>query len=212
MHHVVSTGNNLRTIIAVWPRGADLGDEGKRRGIRCAISSFHRLDMGGHLPKAKIPGHYVNGILAKDEARRNGYDEALMMDEQGHVLEGSSENLFIVRDGIIYTPPLEANILGGITRDAVITLAHEAGYPIRERLFGRDTLYLADEVFLTGTAAEITPVREIDGRLVGEGAAGSITRALQDRFDAIVRATSPDHDQWRTHYDIAARSDAVRAA
>ncbi len=202
---VLAFKNPVHLCIATWPWGAYLGEEGKRRGIRCCVSSFTRLSPRGFLPKGKIPGHYVNSILAKEEAVRHGYAEALMMDPEGHVVEGTGENLFVVQGGHILTPPLEANILGGITRDTVLTLAAELGIEVSERLFGRDTLYLADEVFLTGTAAEVTPVREIDGRTIGAGQAGPITTRLQARYDAVVRGRDGDHPDWRTPFVVTER-------
>ena len=194
---VVSSKNQLHVAVGSWAWGAYLGEEGLKNGIRCQISTFRRIGLAGHLPKGKISGHYVNSILAKDEARRLGFDEALMMDGDAHVLEGSSENLFIVRDRTLITPPLEAAILGGITRASVIELARALGFAVQERLFGRDTLYLADEVFLTGTAAEVTPVREVDGRAIGEGRPGPITRALQDAYCA---ATRRSRSEWVTTF------------
>ena len=194
--------NPVHLVTAVWAWGAYLGEEGRNNGIRCCISSFGRIDNRSFMAKGKVPGHYVNSILAKEEAIRNGYDEALLTDVGGHVLEGSGENLFIVKDGQIFTPPCGSGILGGFTRDSAMILAKEQGLEITEMLFGRDTLYLADEVFLTGTAAEITPVREIDGRTIGSGKPGPITRALQERYDNIVRGASDDHAAWRTPYPV----------
>ncbi len=196
---VVSTKNEVHVAIGTWGWGAYLGEEGLEKGIRCQISTFRRIGLAGHLPKGKICGHYVNSILAKDEARRLGFDEALMMDGDGHVLEGSSENLFFVRDGVIITPPKDAPILGGITRASVIQIAEEMGLKVEERLFGRDALYLADEVFLTGTAAEVTPVREIDGRKIGCGARGAITGELQARYKAATRGEM--HSEWVTAFE-----------
>lgn len=196
--------NPVHLSIAVWPWGAYLGDEGRAHGIRCCVSSYLRNSGQAVLPKGKIPGHYVNNILAKEEAVRLGFDEGLMADANGNVVEGSGENLFVVQGGRILTPPLEANILGGITRDTVLTLAREQGLEVVERLFGRDTLYLADEIFLSGTAAEITPVREVDGRSIGSGTMGPITRELQATYDAVVRGQRPDHPEWRTEYRSAA--------
>ena len=197
--------NPVHLSVAVWEWGAYLGDEGRAKGIRACTSSFGRISQRGFLPKGKIPGHYVNSILAKEEAIRNGYDEGLLCDELGNVVEGSGENLFLVRKGRICTPPLEANILGGVTRDAVIALATDMGIAVEERLFGRDSLYLASEVFLTGTAAEVTPVREIDGRAVGGGTVGPVTARMQAAFDDVVRGRGGAHPEWRAAFSIEAR-------
>lgn len=199
---VVSQKNPVHLSIATWPWGAYLGEEGLQRGIRCCTSTFTRLTGQGHLPKGKIVGHYVNSILAKDEAQRLGFDEALLCDAQGHVLEGSSENLFIAREGRLLTAPFESDILGGITRDAIIEVARDLGIRVEERLFGRDVMYLADEVLLTGTAAEVTPVREIDGRRVGDGRPGPITRQLQVAFRELIRGRSPAYRRWLTPYSL----------
>jgi branched-chain amino acid aminotransferase len=193
--------NPVHLSVAVWSWGAYLGEEGREKGIRCCISSFQRLHGTGILTKGKIPGHYVNSILAKEEAVRNGYEEGLMVDDEGHVLEGTGENLFIVKGNEIITPPLQSAILGGVTRDTIIKLAQEMGYSVVGKLFGRDTIYLADEVFLTGTAAEVTPVREVDGRTVGTGRPGPITRALIERYHQVVRGKVPEHDEWLTHFE-----------
>jgi len=194
--------NKVHLCVAVWKWGAYLGEEGKTNGIRCCISSFQRIGGPGVLSKGKIPGHYVNSILAKEEAIRNGFDEGILTDSTGHVLEGSGENLFAVVQGELLTPPLESAILGGITRDTVLKFARELGFPTREVLFGRDVLYLADEVFLSGTAAEVTPVREIDGRIIGSGKPGPVTRKIQDLYQNVVRGRSPKFESWLTPYQI----------
>jgi len=194
--------NPVHVVTAVWAWGAYLGEEGRSNGIRCCVSSFGRIDNRSFMAKGKVPGQYVNSILAKEEAIRNGYDEALLTDAGGHVLEGSGENLFIVKDGKITTPPYGSGILGGFTRETIITLAKEKGYEVTEMLFGRDSLYMADEVFLTGTAAEVTPVREVDGRVIGTGKPGPITKSLQERYDSIVRAETEDYAGWRTTYPV----------
>lgn len=169
-------GNKVHLIVAVWPWGTYLGDEGMTRGIRAATSSFTRHSVNANLQRAKVTGHYVNSILARYEANDNGYDEAIMLDHNGFVAEGTGENLFVVKGRKIKTPSI-TNILGGITRQTSIEILNSLGYDVIETQFGRDALYVADEVFMTGTAAEITPVREIDRREVGEP--GEVTLAVQ---------------------------------
>ncbi len=192
--------NPVHVAIATWRWGAYLGEEGVERGIRVCVSSFARLDHAAVFPKGKVCGHYVNSILAKREAMANGFDEAIMLDPDGYVAEGSGENIFAVRRGVLYTPPFTAPILGGITRESVIALARDEGIEVVEQRFPRDFLYLADEIFLTGTAAEVTPVREVDRRPVGRQAPGPITRLLQRRFKAAVRGEDPNHRDWLTVY------------
>jgi len=150
------------------------------------------------MAKGKIVGHYVNSILAKREAMAAGYHEAVMLDPQGYVAEASGENVFLVRKGKVFTSPSGQAILGGITRDTIMTLCGEMGLPITERLISRDELYVADEVFFCGTAAEVTPVREIDDRKIGAGACGPITKRVQDRYFQVVRGAEPVHPEWRT--------------
>src|SRR5262249_23545106 len=156
--------------------GAYLGEDGLRQGIRAKVSSFTRGGLNSTMSKGKICGQYVNSVLAKREALKAGYAEAVMLDDKGLVAEASGENIFVVTRGRIKTPPLSSPILAGITRDTVIALARESGFPVEEQTFARDELYLADEVFLCGTAAEITPVREIDDRRIGAGECGPVTR------------------------------------
>jgi branched-chain amino acid aminotransferase len=169
-------GNKVHLIVAVWPWGTYLGDEGMSRGIRAATSSFTRHSVNANLQRAKVTGHYVNSILARYEANDNGYDEAIMLDHNGFVAEGTGENLFVIKGRKVKTPSI-TNILGGITRQTSIEILNRLGYDVIETQFGRDALYVADEVFMTGTAAEITPVREIDRREVGEP--GEVTLAVQ---------------------------------
>lgn len=188
--------NPVVTSVMVWKWGAYLGAEGLERGIRCKISSFTRPSASSALPRGKIIGQYTNSILAKREAKLGGYDEALLLDPAGAVSEGSGENVFVVRNGRLSTPPLSSSILAGITRDSVITLALEEGLSVAEEPITRDALYLADEVFLTGTAAEITPVREIDDRTIGKGARGDVTRVLQQRYFDVVRGSDDSHPEW----------------
>ncbi len=188
-------GNPIEAVIACWPWGAYLGEEGLAKGIRCCTSSFTRHHVNIAMTKAKVCGNYVNSQLAKMEAIENGYDEALMLDVDGTVSEGTGENLFIVRNGVLKTPPL-SGVLEGITRDCVITLAAEMGIETVEAKITRDELYIADEVFLCGTAAEITPVREVDHRTIGEGKPGPVTQEIQSRFFKVVKGEDESHSQW----------------
>lgn len=196
--------NAVRTMIAAWKWGAYLGEEGLARGIRAKVSSFRRPGHGGTMSKGKLTGQYINSILAKREALQSGYDEAIMLNDSGFVTEATGENLFIVKGGRVITPPLGLNILAGITRATVIELAGELGIPVEERVFARDELYLADEVFMTGTAAEVTPVREIDDRTTGAGVRGPITEQLQSRYFDVVKGRSPAHEGWLTRYALDA--------
>ncbi|MDD6087986.1 MAG: branched-chain amino acid transaminase [Desulfovibrionaceae bacterium] len=193
--------NPVRTIIATWPWGTYLGPEALDAGIRVRISSFARIHANTLMSKAKAAGNYVNSVLAKNEAIQDGYDEAIMLDTNGFVSEGSGENLFIVRHGIIKTTPL-TSVLDGITRDSVITLAREAGYEVQEQLFTRDELYCADEAFFSGTAAEITPIRECDGRVIGAGKAGPVAKKLQELFFNAAKGNNPAHKDWLTAYSF----------
>lgn len=189
----------VRTVVAAFEWGAYLGDEGLKRGIRCKVSGFRRANVDAMMSKGKICGQYTTSILAKRDALKSGYDEAILLDSRGLVCEGSGENIFLVRDGVIYTPPTSASILAGITRDSVITLARELDYEVREQQFTRDELWCADEVFMTGTAAEVTPVREIDDRRIGAGEAGPVTRRLQEHFFATVKGSGDRHHNWLTY-------------
>ena len=197
-----SMGNPVRVAIAVYEWGAYLGEEGLRRGIRAKVSSFTRGALNSNMSKGKICGQYVNSVLAKREAIKSGYSEAILLDNNGLVAEASGENIFVVRRGKLKTPPLSAAILEGITRDTVITLARELGLVVEEATFARDEMYLADEVFFTGTAAELTPVREIDDRQIGAGECGPVTRKLQDAFFEAVKGRAgqekPSHPEWLT--------------
>jgi branched-chain amino acid aminotransferase len=188
----------VRTMIACYEWGSYLGDDGLKKGIRCAISSFTRANSNAVMNKGKICGQYVTSVLAKRMAVKSGFDEALMLDPQGYVAEGTGENIFMVKNGVVRTPPSSAAILAGITRDTSIQLLREQGADVREETIARDQLYTADEVFLTGTAAEVTPVREIDHRKVGRGEAGPITRRLQESFFSIVKGNDAKHDHWLT--------------
>jgi branched-chain amino acid aminotransferase len=195
---VYSPNNPIRTSVMAWKWGAYLGEEALAKGIRCKISSFARHHVNISLAKGKITGQYTNSVLAKREAKMGGYDEAIMLDAQGYVSEGSGENLFIVKHGVLMTPDLSSSILEGITRDTVITLARELGITVQETRLTRDQLWLADEVFFTGTAAEITPIREVDNRTVGEGVVGPITKRIQAKFFDVVRGGDTTHPEWLT--------------
>lgn len=195
---IYSANNPVLSTVVAWRWGAYLGNEALAKGIRAKISSFARHHVNIGLAKAKMNGQYTNSVLAKREAKFGGYDEAIMLDAQGYVSEGTGENIFIVRNGTIYTPDLSCSILEGITRATIITLAKEMGYPVVETRITRDQLWLADEVFFTGTAAEVTPVREVDDRRVGEGSIGPITKALQTRYFDIVRGSDDSHPEWLT--------------
>jgi len=192
---LAAKGNPVRVSIAVWPWGTYLGDAGVRDGIRVKTASFQRFHVNSLMPKAKAVGHYVNSILASSEARRAGYDEALLLDSQGFVAEGSGENVFIVRSGIVKTPPL-TSVLDGITRNTALTLLAARGIAVSEQYFARDEVYTAEEAFLTGTAAEITPVRELDDRRIGSGTPGPITRALQEEYARVTRGEDDRHADW----------------
>ena len=184
----------IEATIAVWPWGAYLGEEGKKHGIRAGVSSWRRISPESLIPHAKASGQYLNSILAKTETVRAGYDEAILLDSKGNVCEGSGENIFLVRRGHIVTPPQTASILDGITRDAIITIARDLGYEVVERDIARAELYLADEVFFTGTAAELVPVREIDGHEIGEP--GEVTRSIQAKFEDALFGRAPEYREW----------------
>lgn len=190
-------GNPIKVSIAVWPWGAYLGDEGIEKGIRIKVSSFTRNHVNTTMTKAKICGYYVNSQIAKSEAVSCGYDEALLLDTEGYVSEASGENIFIVRGNEIKTTPLPS-ILEGITRDSIIEIARDNGLNVREDRFTRDEIYIADEAFFTGTAAEVTPIREVDGRVIGKGRRGKITKKLQSLFFDIVKGKKEKYDHWLT--------------
>ena len=183
--------------IAVWPWGAYLGESALSEGIRVCISSYTRHHVNVMMTKAKVVGNYANSQFAKMEAIHSGYDEAIMLDVQGNVGEGSGENIFIVRNGVLKTPPLTA-ILEGITRNSVIDLARQLGLTVRETVFSRDELYIADEVFFTGTAAELTPIREVDNRKIGGGFPGPVTHKLQQAFFRTVQGKDDAYKSWLT--------------
>jgi branched-chain amino acid aminotransferase len=182
--------------IAVWEWGSYLGDEGKRNGVRAKISSWRRIDGASLIPHAKATGQYLNSVLAKIESHKAGYEEAILLDDRGFVCEGSGENLFVVRDGVIATPPQTASILDGINRKSVIQIARDLGYEVIERDLARAELYLADELFCTGTAAELTPIREVDDHQVGAGRPGEVTRAVQQAFEDALHGRSDRYRDW----------------
>jgi len=194
---VSAKGNTIHVAIAAWPWGAYLGEEGLERGIRVKTSSFTRHHVNVSLVRAKASGYYINSILANQEATGLGYDEALLLDTDGYVSEGSGENVFIVRNGVIYTPDL-ASCLDGITRDATLTIARDLGIEVREKRITRDEMYCADEAFFTGTAAEVTPIRELDDRVIGEGRRGPVTQRIQETFFAAVGGTDEKYKKWLT--------------
>ena len=187
--------NPVRLAVAAWPWGAYLGEEGLRGGIRARISSFNRHHVNAKMTKGKTCGDYVNSILAKREALLDGYDEAIMLDTAGFVAEASGENLFCVKQGVLRTPPLQS-VLEGVTRASLIEIARGRGMRVEEGAITRDELYVADEVFLTGTAAEVTPIREIDRRQIGSGARGPVTRSLQEAFFDIALGRNRKFEHW----------------
>jgi branched-chain amino acid aminotransferase len=184
----------IDVIVAVWPWGAYLGEEGKRSGIRCKVSSWRGISADSLIPHAKASGQYLNSILAKTESANAGYDEAILLDVHGNVSEGSGENVFIVRDGVLSTPGHTNSILDGITRRSVIQIAADLGYPVEERDIARAELFLADEVFLTGTAAELVPVREVDDHDIGRP--GEITRVIQAKYEDALHGRAPEYLEW----------------
>jgi branched-chain amino acid aminotransferase len=187
----------VHVMVAAWTWGAYMGAENLEKGIKVATSSFTRHHPNISMTKAKANGAYMNSMLALQEAIRHGCDEALLLDKEGYVSEGSGENFFMVRDGVIYTPLL-TSALDGITRKTIMQLAAEMGYSVIERNITRDEVYIADEAFFTGTAAEVTPIRELDGRAIGSGSRGPITQAIQARYFALVQGKDKDYAEWRT--------------
>ena len=190
-------GAQVHVAIAAWPWGAYLGEEGLVKGIRVKTSSYMRHHINVSMVRSKTAGHYVNSILANLEATRDGYDEALLLDTQGFVAEGAGENLFIVKDGQVYEPEMVSG-LTGITRATVIELARDLGYPVTAKPMTRDDVYLADEAFFTGTAAEVTPIRELDGRVLGAGRRGPVTEKIQNLFFEVVNGRATKYQSWLT--------------
>ena len=192
--------DNLKVhgIVAAWSWGSYLGADGLEKGIRIRTSSFTRHHVNISMCKAKANGHYINSMLALQEALSCGYDEALLLDNEGYVAEGSGENIFVVRNGVIYTPEL-TSALDGITRDTIFKLAKEVGIPVKEKRITRDEVYVADEAFFTGTAAEVTPIRELDNRAIGNGGRGPITEKLQTMYFDAVHGRSSQHEDWLSY-------------
>jgi branched-chain amino acid aminotransferase len=190
-------GAQVHMTIAAWPWGAYLGEEGLTKGIRVKTSSYQRHHINVSMVRSKTAGHYVNSILANQEALNEGYDEALLLDTNGFVAEGAGENLFIVRDGQIWEPEMVSGLIG-ITRRSVIEVARNIGYEVRPMPMTRDDVYLADEAFFTGTAAEVTPIRELDRRVIGKGARGPVTQKIQNAFFDVVNGRNPEYKHWLT--------------
>jgi branched-chain amino acid aminotransferase len=191
--------------IAAWPWGAYLGEESLLNGIRAKVSSWRQFSAQSMIPHSKASGQYLNSVLAKIESHKAGYEEAILLDERGEVSEGTGENVFIVRDGKLATPPETAHILGGINRASVMEIARDMGYTVVERAIARAELYLADEVFLTGTAAELVPVREVDDHMIGEGRPGPITRAIQEPFTNALHGRNERYAHWNDVVEVPAR-------
>jgi branched-chain amino acid aminotransferase len=190
-------GLKTHVIVAAWSWGSYLGEEGQQRGIRVRTSSFGRHHVNVTMCKAKANGNYINSMLALREAVSAGCDEALLLDTEGYVAEGSGENIFLVRDGVLYTPDL-TSALDGITRQTIVTFAEEIGIAVREKRITRDEVYIADEAFFTGTAAEVTPIRELDGRAIGAGTRGPVTEKLQALYFDQVHGRRETHPDWLT--------------
>jgi branched-chain amino acid aminotransferase len=190
--------NPVNVCIAVWPWGAYLGDEGLQNGIRAKVSSFTRHHVNVMMTKSKAAGNYVNSVLAKSEVKNAGYDEAIMLDAEGYISEASGENIFIVRDRKVKTTPL-TSILPGITRDSIVAITRDKGYEVVEERFTRDELYVADEAFFTGTAAELTPIREVDDRQIGAGRRGPVTADIQQAFFDVIKGKDAKYQKWLTY-------------
>jgi branched-chain amino acid aminotransferase len=188
----------VNVTVACWPWGSYLGDEGLQKGVRAKISSWKRTDHNILPPGAKATGQYINSGLAKVEAVNAGYDEAIMLNMAGYVTDGSGENVFIVKDGALHTPPFQAGCLDGITRDSIMAIARDMGLTVHERNLSRLDLYTADEAFYTGTAAEVVPIREVDDRAVGSNGPGRITKELQRVFFAAAHGEDPRYESWLT--------------
>ncbi|HEV2061742.1 MAG TPA: branched-chain amino acid transaminase [Solirubrobacteraceae bacterium] len=191
--------------IAVWEWGAYLGEEGKRNGVRAKVSSWERISPASLIPQAKACGQYLNSILAKIESHKAGYEEAILLDDKGHVCEGTGENIYLVREGAIHTPSTTSSILDGINRRAAIQIAKDLGYEVIERDIARAELYTSDEIFLTGTAAELTPVREVDDHAVGTGRPGPVTRAVQEAFEDALHGRAERYREWLDPVPVAAK-------
>jgi len=186
----------VNVVIAVWPWGAYLGEQALEQGVRVKISSWRRNDQNSLPAAAKATGQYINGVLAKIEAIKAGYDEAIMLNQQGYITDGTGENVFVVSHGVLFTPPTQSGCLDGITRATVMGMAGDLGYEVREENMVRTDLYNADEAFFSGTAAEVTPVREVDDRVVGEGTRGPITKEIQGTFFAATKGEIEKYASW----------------
>lgn len=206
---VFPADNPIRLMIAAWKWGAYLGEEALKKGIRVKVSSYTRYQPNSAMTRAKLTGNYVTSVLAKKEARALGFDEGLLLDADGYVAEGSGENIFIIRHGKLKTTPLTC-ILPGITRETVMRLAHDLNLPVEEQRFSRDEVYIADEVFFCGTASEVTPIREVDGRMIGKGAIGPITQKLQTLYFDVVKGRAPKYRDWLTPYELGASPKAAK--
>jgi len=191
-------GNTVHLMVAAWPWGAYLGEEGMKRGIRVKTSSYTRHHVNITMTQAKTVSNYTNSILANMEATDDGYDEALLLDASGFVSEGAGENLFIIKNGVVYTPDLSAGALNGITRNTVFAICQDLGLQLKEKRITRDEVYICDEAFFTGTAAEVTPIRELDRVQIGEGARGPITEKIQSAFFDIVHGRNAKYGEWLT--------------
>ncbi|HEY1276515.1 MAG TPA: branched-chain amino acid transaminase [Thermoleophilaceae bacterium] len=186
--------NPVEAMVAVWEWGAYLGEKGQQEGVRAKVSSWRRISPASLMPHAKASGQYLNSVLAKIESIKAGYEEAILLDDKGHVCEGTGENIFVVKDGVIYTPPQSASILDGISRKSVMQVARDLGYELIERDIARAELPMADEVFLTGTAAELTPLREVDDHEIGPP--GPVTRQIQQLFFDALHGRAPQYAEW----------------
>ena len=189
-------GNTIHLMVAAWPWGAYLGEEGLARGIRVKTSSYTRHHVNITMTQAKAVSNYTNSILANMEVTDEGYDEALLLDSAGFVSEGAGENIFIIKKGVVYTPDLSAGALNGITRDTILAICNDLGLKLVEKRITRDEVYIADEAFFTGTAAEVTPIRELDNRQIGAGHRGPVTKALQEKYFDVVYGRSTAHVDW----------------
>jgi branched-chain amino acid aminotransferase len=190
--------------IAAWPWGAYLGEDSKQVGIRAKVASWRRMNGDSFVPESKATGQYLNSILAKIEATKAGYEEAILLDQRGFVGEGSGENIFLVKDGTLYTPSLAGGILEGITRNSVIRIARDLGHEVVERDITRTEMYQAEELFVTGTAAEVAAIREVDDHPVGEGTRGPVTAKLQHAFEDAIRGREPRYAEWLDHVEVPA--------
>ena len=195
---VSTKGNDIHLMVAAWPWGAYLGEDGMKRGIRTKISSYTRHHVNITMTQAKAVSNYTNSILANREATDDGYDEAILLDASGFVSEGAGENIFVIKDGVVHTPDLSAGALNGITRNTVLHLCKDLGLELIQKRITRDELYIADEIFFTGTAAEVTPIREVDRVEIGSGSRGPITEKIQSAFFDIVNGRNPKYAHWLT--------------